>query len=113
MPKPKRSIHALQEQLGSTLDRLHTLPVAASQPGEPAGKQPVTADMRGRRTSVNVFDSDLELLEPLRDFLRKKTGVRVIRDSTLIQVLCRCYEPNESSVAAFHQVMSLDQRKKT
>lgn len=117
----KKPVHELQSKLGSALDKIAHLPhvdaaptiVETPAPAYKAKRAPVAAPLpRGKRTSVNLFDSDLELLDPLRDFLRKKTGVRVIRDSTLVQVLCRAYEPSETSVTAFREVTALDQRRK-
>ena len=117
----KQPIHELQTKLGSALDKIAQLPpppapvptlAETSTPPTKAKSTPVAAVVRGKRTSVNLFDSDLELLDPLRDYLRKRTGIRVIRDSTLVQVLCRAYQPSDASVAAFEEVTRLDQRRK-
>lgn len=66
---------------------------------------------RGLRTSVNVYGSDLDCLEPLRVFLRKQTGLRVIKDSTLIQVLCRTCQPSPAHVAALQAVQQTTSRR--
>ena len=66
---------------------------------------------RGLRTSVNVYGSDLDCLEPLRVFLRKQTGLRVIKDSTLIQVLCRTCQPSPTHVAALQAVQQTTSRR--
>lgn len=66
---------------------------------------------RGRRTSVNVFDQDLDFLEGLRVHLRAATGLRVIRDSSLVQVVCRVHgKPGPAHVAALKEVLALDGR---
>lgn len=66
---------------------------------------------RGLRTSVNVYGSDLDSLEPLRVYLRKQTGLRVVRDSTLIQVLCRTCQPAPAHVAALKAVQQTTSRQ--
>ena len=65
---------------------------------------------RGRRPSVNVFECDLVALEPLRAYLRAETGLRVIRDSALVQVACRVFVPGPAAVAALRAVMAADGR---
>ena len=86
--------------------------VTKSPPPSSETIESVTAPaIRGRRTSINMFDSDLDFLEPLRVYLRKQTGLRVIRDSTLLQVLCRGYTPGPEHVEALAAVEALDGRR--
>ena len=61
---------------------------------------------RGTRTSVNVYGSDLDRLESLRVYLRKQTGLRVIKDSSLLQVLCRTCKPLPEHVDALRAVLA-------
>ena len=89
--------------------------VPAARRGKPASSKPrpgasPPGPPRGKRTSVNVFDADLELLEPLRVSLRAATGLRVLRDSTLVQVACRVFSTGPAAVAALREVLALDGR---
>lgn len=88
-------------------------PQSEKSPPAPGGTPPAPSPSgaRGRRTSVNLYDSDLDLLEPLRVALRASTGLRVIRDSSLVQVVCRVHgKPGPEHVAALREVLALDGR---
>ena len=79
--------------------------------GTPALSLPAATD-RGIRTSVSLYERDLDELEPLRAFLREKTGLRAIADSSLVQTICRAHgKPGPEHVAAFRAVLEVTGRK--
>ena len=85
--------------------------LASETGGTPALPVLVESADRGIRTSVSLYERDLDELEPLRAYLRQQTGLRVIKDSTLVQVACRTCEPSLAHVDALHAVLAVTGRK--
>lgn len=103
----------LKAKLGAALTDKKPLPI--SPPGDEVTTQTTAPqkrrEERGGKTSVNLFESDLELLEFLRDFL-KKEGFRKVADSQLLRLMCRDYQPGPSTVETMRQIMSEDGRRR-
>ena len=76
---------------------------ASGTGGTPAVPAPAE---RGIRTSISLYESDLDCLEPLRVLLRTETGVRSVPDSAMVQTLCRVCKPGPEHVAAFRAVLA-------
>lgn len=73
--------------------------------------QPKRREGKGGKTSVNLFEADLELLDPLKDFL-KKEGFRKVADSQLMRLLCRDYKPGPTTVETMKRIVKEDGRRK-
>ena len=102
----------LKAKLGAALADKKPLPISpedgiASQTAAP----PKRRRDKGGKTSVNLFESDLELLESLRDFL-KKEGFRKVADSQLLRLMCRDYQVGPNTVETLKQIMSEDGRRR-
>ena len=104
----------LKAKLGAALgDKKPTLTSATTKELVTAQATTTTEkrESRGSKTSVNIFESDLELLDVLREFL-KKEGFRKVADSQLLRLMCRDYKPGTGTVEIMRQIVSEDGRRR-
>lgn len=105
----------LKAKLGAALGDKKPTPMsipAENLPRAQLGTPPKQRESRGSKTSVNIFESDLELLDTVRDFL-KGEGFRKVADSQLLRLMCRDYKPGPNTVEIMRQIVSEDGRRRT
>ena len=104
----------LKAKLGAALGDKKPMPI--SMPAEAVTDDrttptPKQREGRGSKTSVNIFESDLELLETVREYL-KSQGFRKVADSQLLRLMCRDYKPGPNTVETMRQIVSEDGRRR-